>query len=162
MAQADYFLKIEGIEGESTDAKHKNEIEVLSWSWGETNAGAHVGGSSGGGAGKVHMQDFSFTMSANKSSPKLMLYCATGTHIKEASLTCRKAGGEQQEYLILKFTDALVSSFQSGGSTGDIIPVDQVSLNFSKIEYEYKPQKADGSLDAPVKVGYDVTANKKI
>ncbi len=161
MAQADYFLKIEGIEGESTDSKHKGEIEVLSWSWGETNSGSHSMGR-GGGAGKVSMQDFNFVMSANKATPKLMLACAIGTHIPSAKLTARKAGGEQQEYLTITFSDLLVSSYQTGGSQGDIIPTDQVALNFAKIEYEYKPQKPDGTMDAPIKVGYDLKANKKI
>lgn len=161
MAAVDYFLKIEGIDGESTDDKHKNEIDVLSWSWGEANSGSH-GAGGGGGAGKVMMQDFSFTMKVNKASPKLMLACATGEHLKKATLTCRKAGKEQQEYLVIKFTDLLVSSFQTGGSAGEVVPVDQVSLNFAKIEYEYKPQKADGTLDSAVKAGYDLQANKKV
>lgn len=161
MAQVDYFLKIDGIDGESTDDKHKNEIDVESWSWGETQTGtaAHGGG---GGAGRVSMQDFSFTMRVNKSTPKLMLACATGAHVPEATLACRKSGGAQEEYLNIKFTDLLVSSYQTGGSAGDIIPVDQISLNFSKIEFEYKPQKPDGTLDSPVKVGYDLKANKKV
>jgi len=157
----DYFLKIDGIEGESTDAKHKNEIDLLSWSWGETNAGS--GATTGGrGAGKVSMQDLVVSMEANKASPKLMLHCATGEHIKTVALTCRKAGGEQQEYMTILLSDVLVSSYQTGGSSGDVIPVDTVSLNFGKIEYEFKPQKGDGTLDSPVKVGYDVMANKKV
>ena len=161
MAVVDYFLKVDGIDGESTDDKHKNEIDVESWSWGETNAGTHRGGG-GGGAGKVSMQDFNFTMKVNKSTPKLMLACATGQHIKEAKLTCRKAGGDQQEYMTIKFSDLLVSSYQTGGSAGDVVPTDQISMNFSKIEFEYKPQKPDGSLDAPVKAGYDLKLNKKV
>lgn len=161
MAQVDYFLKIKGIDGESEDSKHKNEIEVESWSWGETNAGSHSLGR-GGGAGKVSMQDFNFTMRVNKATPKLMLACATGDHIPEATLYARKAGGDQQEYLAIKFTDLLVSSYQTGGSSGDIVPVDQISLNFSKIEYEYKEQKKDGTMGSPVKVGYDIKANKKV
>ncbi len=162
MAAVDYFLKLDGIKGESTDDKHKDEIDLESWSWGETNSGTHaVGG--GGGAGKVSMQDFHFTMKINKSTPELMLACATGKHIKEALLTCRKAGTEQQEYLKIHFSDLLVSSFQTGGSAGsDVVPVEQISLNFSKIEYEYKPQKADGTLDGPVKAGYDLKLNKKV
>jgi len=161
MAAVDYFLKIDGIDGESTDDKHKNEIDVESWSWGETNMGSHaVGG--GGGAGKVAMQDFHFVMQINKSSPKLFLACATGQHIKEATLICRKAGGEQQEYLKVKFTDLLISSYQTGGSRGDLIPVDQVSFNFSKIEFEYKPQSADGRVTSPVKAGYDLKKNTKV
>jgi type VI secretion system secreted protein Hcp len=161
MAAVDYFLKLENIEGESTDDKHKNEIDVESWSWGETQSGTHVGGG-GGGAGKVSMQDFHFTMKVNKATPKLMLACAVGEHIPKAILTCRKAGKDQQEYLLITFSDLLVSSYQTGGSSGDVVPVDQISLNFSKIEVDYKPQKADGSLGSSVKVGYDLKANKKV
>lgn len=88
----DCFLKIDGIDGESQDDRHAKEIDVLSFSWGESNTGgvAHGGG---GGAGKVSMQDFHFTMKLNKASPLLARACATGQHIKSAVLTCRKAGG---------------------------------------------------------------------
>jgi type VI secretion system secreted protein Hcp len=162
MASVDYFLKIDGIAGESQDHKHKDEIELTSWSWGASNVGSHAVGA-GGGAGKVQMQDFHFVMTENKSSPLLMLACAGGDHIKKAQLTCRKAGKDQQEFLVIKFSDLLVSSFQTGGSAhGDIVPQNQISLNFSKIEYEYKRQKADGTLDSPAKAGWDVKANKKV
>src|SRR5262245_21908485 len=160
MAQVDYFLKLDGIEGESQDAKHKGEIDVESWSWGETQTGTSSAGG-GGGAGKVQMADFHFVMKVNKASPKLLLACATGEHIKKAVLTCRKAGKEQQEFVKFTFTDLLVSSYQTGGtSSGSVVPNDQISLNYAKIEYEYKEQKADGSLGGPVKVGYDLKANK--
>lgn len=161
MAAVDYFLKLQGIDGESTDSKHKAEIDIESWSWGATQSGAH-GFGGGGGAGKVQMQDFHFTMRVNKASPKLMLACATGEHIKEALLTCRKAGKEQQEYLKIKFSDLLVSSYQTGGSAGDVIPMDQISLNFSKIELEYKEQKPDGTLGGATKAGYDLKLNKQL
>ena len=88
--------------------------------------------------------------------------CATGQHIPKAVLTCRKAGGEQQEYMIVTMSDLLVSSYQTGGSQGDLVPVDQISMNFSKIEMEYKPQTEKGALGGPVKVGYDLKLNKKI
>jgi type VI secretion system secreted protein Hcp len=159
MAAVDYFLKIDTIPGESTDAKHKNEIDLESWSWGETNSGTHAGGG-GGGAGKVAMQDFHFTMRINKASPKLALACANGQHIKDALLTCRKAGKEQQEYLKIKFSDLLISSYQTGGSQGDVVPIDQISFNFSKIEWTYCAQKPDGSLDAPVVHNYNLKENK--
>jgi type VI secretion system secreted protein Hcp len=154
----DYFLKIDGIDGESKDKKHAKEIDLLSWSWGETQSGSSAFGG-GGGAGKVNMQDFSFAMNNNAASPKLVLACASGQHIKSALLTCRKAGKEQQEYLKIKFSDLLISSFQTGGSTGAEIPVDQISFNFSKIEYEYYPQKPDGTLDAKVPVHWDLKEN---
>ncbi len=159
MAAVDYFLKIADIPGESTDGKHKNEIDVESWSWGQTNSGSHAYGG-GGGAGKVSMQDFTFHMHVNKATPKLFLACATGQHLKEALLTCRKAGKEQQEYLKIKFTDLLVSSYQTGGSGGQVVPLDTCSLNFSKIEVSYAPQKADGKLDSPVVHNYDLKANE--
>lgn len=162
MAAVDFFLKLDGIDGESQDSKHKGEIDVESWSWGESQAGSHAGGG-GGGAGKVSMQDFHFVMKVNKSSPKLLLACATGEHIKKATLVCRKAGKEQQEYLKITLTDLLVSSFQTGGSEGSsTLPVDQISLNYTKIEYEYKEQKVDGTLGGAIKAGYDLKANKAV
>jgi type VI secretion system secreted protein Hcp len=158
----DYFLKLDGIEGESTDDKHKNEIDVESWSWGESQQGT-FGRGGGGGAGKVSMQDFHFVMKLNKASPKLMLACADGQHIKEGTLACRKAGGGQQEFHTIKMTDILVSSYQTGGSSGgDIVPTDQISLNYSKIEFEYKVQDEKGALGAPIKAGYDLKLNKKV
>jgi type VI secretion system secreted protein Hcp len=162
MAQVDYFLKLAGIDGEATDHKHKGEIDVESFSWGETNSGTHAGGG-GGGAGKVSMQDFHFVMKASKASPKLMLACATGEHIKDGTLVCRKAGTDQQEFMTIKMSDLLVSSYQTGGSAnGGVVPMDQVSLNYSKIEFEYKEQKPDGSLGGAIKAGYDLKANKKV
>src|SRR2546427_7122388 len=162
MAAVDYFLKIDSIEGESGDHKHKNEIQLESWSWGETQSGSHAYGG-GGGAGKVSMQDFHFVMKINKASPKRMVACANGQHIKEAVLTCRKAGKEQQEFLKVKFSDLLVSSYQTGGSAnGDVVPLDQIALNFAKIEFEYKEQKPDGTLGGAVKSGYDLKQNKEV
>jgi len=159
MAAVDYFLKIDTIDGESQDDKHKNEIDLETWSWGETQSGSHAYGG-GGGAGKVSMQDFNFSMHVNKASPKLLLACATGQHIASALLTCRKAGKQQQEYIKIKFTDLLISSFQTGGSGGEnLVPIDQITFNFSKIEYEYYPQKKDGSLDAKVPVWYNLKTN---
>jgi type VI secretion system secreted protein Hcp len=161
MAQVDYFLKIDGVQGESADSKHKGEIELESFSWGETNPGGH--GAAGGGAGKVSVQDLHFVMKLNKASPKLFLACALGEHLKHALLTGRKAGKGQQEFLVYKFTDLLVSSYQTGASAHDLEgPFDQVSFNFARIEVEYRPQKEDGSLDAAIKAGWDVKTNKKV
>jgi type VI secretion system secreted protein Hcp len=158
----DYFLKLDGIDGESQDSKHKGEIDLESFSWGATQTGAHAFGG-GGGAGKVQMQDFHFVMKSNKASPKLMLACADGEHIKTGVLTARKAGKDQQDYLKVTMSDLLISSFQTSGSAhGDEIPTDQVSLNFSKIEYEYKEQKPDGTLGGTTKVGYDLKSMKKV
>jgi type VI secretion system secreted protein Hcp len=157
----DYFLKIDGIPGESNDSKHKDEIELESWSWGQTQEGSFQA-NLGGGAGKVNMQDFNFTMRTNKASPKLFLACANGEHIKNAILTCRKAGKEQQEYYKWTFTDILVSKYSVRGGQSDVIPMEEISLNFTKIETEYKEQKADGTLGPANKAGYDLKQNKAV
>jgi type VI secretion system secreted protein Hcp len=164
MAQVDFFLKLDGIKGESADSKHKGEIEIASFSWGAANQ-ADIAGSSGGGggAGKVSYQDVSLSTHVNEASPLLMLACATGEHIKSALLTVRKQGGEQQDYYKVTLTDVLISSYQSGGSSGAnaLIPMDQFSLNFAKIEFSYARQDEKGKLSAP-KIGkYDLKANKK-
>ena len=162
MALFDAFLKIEGIEGESLQKGHEKEIELSSFSWGEQNTGSFAG-NLGGGSGKVSMQDFHYSVPINKSSPKLFLACATGEHIKGATLTIRKAGKTQQEFLKWKFTDLLISSYHTGGSGGaDVLPMDQVSFNFTKIEVSYAPQKQDGSLDASIPAGYDLKAGQKV
>lgn len=155
MATVDLFLKMDGVPGESKDLKHKGEIDLESFSWGETNqATAAAGG--GGGAGKVSMQDFHFVTRVNKASPVLLLSCASGKHIKEAILTVRKAGKDQQDYLVFKFKDVLVSSYQIGGAEAGGVPTEQVSFNFSRIDFEYRAQKPDGTLAAAVKAGWDV------
>ena len=162
MAQVDYFLDIEGVPGESLDAKHKDEIDVESWSWGATQVVGTIGGG-GGSAGRVSIQDFNFVARTSKASPLLFLSCASGKHLETAVLTARKSGGQQVEFLTLTLTDVLVSSYQTAGSeTADTVPMDQVSLNFTKIKFEYKVQNPDGTLGAPISAGWDIKANTKI
>jgi type VI secretion system secreted protein Hcp len=161
LAANDYFLKLDGITGESNDSKHKGEIDVLSFSFGETQSGT-MGVGGGAGAGKVQMSDFSFTARTSKASPQLFLHCAQGKHIKQATLTVRKAGQAQQEYIKLKLTDVLISSYAIGGVEGDERPADTFSLNFVKIAFDYFAQKADGSLDAGTHAGWDLKKNVKI
>lgn len=156
---ADIFAKIGDIKGESLDDKHKGEIEVLSWSWGLTNAGTRSGGG-GGGAGKANFHDLSFTHKIDKASPVLMQACATGVHLKEATVTHRKAGKGQQEFLIFKMNDLIITGVTSGDdSEGG--QLETVSLAFAKVDLEYRPQKADGSLDAGIHFKYDIKANKE-
>jgi type VI secretion system secreted protein Hcp len=163
MALFDAFLKIDGIKGESADDKHKGEIDLMSFSWGVEQTGTSATGG-GGGAGKAHFHDLSFLKKTDASSPLLFLNCANGSHIKEANLTVRKAGGTQLEYLKIKLTDVLVSSLQPSGNHGsDTIPMEQVSLNFAKVEVSYQPQGADGKAQGgPILAGWDVKANKKV
>ena len=156
---ADFFLQITGVPGESTDAKHKSWIDVMSWSFGESNPGSLQSGG-GGGAGKVQMSDFNFMSRMSKASPKLFLACANGQHMKEAKLVGVHSGPMQQEYLTWTFSDVLVSSYQTSGSEGGDDVMDSVSLAFSKVRVEYKLQKADGSLDKAISAGYDLKSNK--
>ena len=155
---ADIFAKIGDIKGESLDAKHKDEIEVLSFSWGVTHAGIMPPGG-GGGAGKATFQDLSIVHTIDKASPRLLQACATGTHLKEATITHRKAGKGQQEFLIIKMNDIIITGVTHGGGSGQA-GSETVSLAFAKVDFEYKPQKADGSLDAGIHFKYDLKANK--
>jgi type VI secretion system secreted protein Hcp len=157
----DAFLKIDGIDGESSDKTHKGEIEIDSFSWGNANAGS-IGSGGGGGAGKVSFQDFHFSMPISKASPLLMKACATGQHFPTATLTCRKAGGSQVEFLKIKLADILVSSFQNGGLgqgsdiKQDELPLDQLSLNFVKIDFLYTVDKTGETTQA----AFDLRENK--
>ena len=157
------YLKIDGIDGESRAEKHKDEIEIESFSWGESNF-VSAGSGGGGGAGKVTMNDFHFVMSVSKASPKLFLACATGEHLPEAVLSIGKSGGDgrQIDYLYWKLSDCLVCSYQAGGSSGDPVPSDSFSLNFKKIEISYKQQNADGSPGSEIRAGWDLAVSKKI
>ena len=156
---ADIFAKIGDIKGESTDSKHKDEVEVLSWSWGVTQTGTVAPGA-GSSAGKARFNDFNFTHHLDKASPFLMKACATGEHIKEATIMVRKAGKGQQEFLIIKMNDIIITGVAPGGAGGDASIAENVALQFAKVDLEYKPQKADGSLDVGVHFKYDLKANK--
>jgi type VI secretion system secreted protein Hcp len=155
---ADIFAKIGDIKGESLDAKHKDEIEVLSFSWGVANAGvASTGG--GAGAGKATFQDLFIVHHIDKASPLLLKACATGTHLKDATITHRKAGKDQQEYMVVKLSDVIITGVTHGGAGGQPFS-ESVSLAFAKVDLEYKPQKSDGSLDAGIRFNYDLKTNK--
>jgi type VI secretion system secreted protein Hcp len=156
---SDIFLNLDGIDGESRAQGHENEIDIESFSWGVSNSGSLASGS-GGGAGKASFQDFHFEKRFDKASPSLMKACATGEHIREATLTCRKGGENQVEFLKIKLTDVLVSSYDSAGSSDGDRPGDSFALNFAKIEVTYAQQKADGSLATPITTGWDVKESK--
>lgn len=159
---SDYLLEIEGIKGESQDSKHKETIEIDSFSWGVTHPGSFAHGT-GGSTGRANFQDIHFTTKVNKASPVVTLSCATGKHIDKATLYVRKATGSggQQEYYKIELRDVLISSYQSGGHSGDnSMPSDQFSLNFAQIEFVYKPQDSKGTLGADITMKYDVAAQK--
>jgi type VI secretion system secreted protein Hcp len=172
------LLKLDGIKGESVDAKHKDEIDLISFNWGETNAGSHFGGG-GGGAGRVAFQDFHFTHKVDKASPLLFYACASGQHIASATLTCRRAGAQGAgtapeaaaavpkpgpgEFLIYQMSNVFITSFaDSGVSADDDRPIESISFNFQTLQIEYTPQNADGASGAPITRGWDVRRNTKV
>jgi len=155
---SDIFAKIGDIKGESLDDKHKGEIEVLSWSWGVTNAGATPTGGARAAA-KASFHDLSFTHKIDKASPVLMNGCATGQHLKEATITRRKAGKGKQEFLVIKMNDVLITAVTSDSNEGGNL--ETVTLAFAKVDLEYRPQKADGSLEAGIHFKYDIKAHKE-
>jgi len=158
MAAVDYFLKIDGIDGESQDSKHTKEIDVSSFSWGMAQTGTSATGG-GGGAGKVKFHDFKILKSIDTATPKLMDACATGKHIASGLLTCRKAGGSQIDFYTIKFTDLLISGVthqpppvgvENPNTTVNLLPDEQVTINFASYEISYKQQQKDGTAGGAI------------
>ena len=150
----DYFLKIDGIQGESRDAKHKGEIELVSFAWGvDVESGG--GGGGGGGSGRARFEPFHFTMLTNKASPQLFLATVTGKHLKEATLSVRRAGKQAVEYLKIKFSEVFVTSFHE--EAGPEAPSELIAFDFGRIEIDYGSQRG-GTEHA----GWDVKKNVKI
>ena len=158
----DIFLKVDGIKAESGDAQHREEIELASFSWGASQQGSTSTGG-GGGAGKATFQDLHAVMSVSQASPQLFLACVEGRHLKTAVLTCRRGGGkDRREFLRITLSDVLVASYQTSGQADYSVPVDHVTFKFAQVKVEYWPQKADGSLGAPVTAGWDLKSNESL
>jgi type VI secretion system secreted protein Hcp len=155
------FIKIGDIKGESKDDAHEESIDVLAWSWGMKNTGnLHTG--TGGGAGKVSVQDLSFTKYVDLSSVNLMMACSNGKHYDKAVLTVRKAGEDPIEYVKITMEPVIVKSVSTGGSGGEDRLTENVTLNFAKVKTEYTPQNEDGSPGAAVDYGWNIKGNKAL
>lgn len=154
----DMIMKIEKIDGESKVKGHEDEIDVLSWSWGMSQAGSfHTG--AGGGAGKVNVQDLSFTKWVDKASHALMLHCCNGAHIDKITLVVRKAGKDPLEFLKIDMTKCMITSVSTGGSGGEDQLTENVTINFALVDVEYQLQKDDGTGEAGGDFGWDIEAN---
>jgi len=156
----DMFLKLDGVKGESKDHKHKDEIDIQSFSWGHSQTGT-FGGGGGGGAGKVSVHDISVSKFMDKASTVLMNYCCSGKHIPSGLITVRKAGEKPLEYLKIKLTDIIISSVQHAGHGGGDLLSESLTLNFAKYHVEYQEQQPDGSGKPAGEHGWDVKANTK-
>jgi len=158
----DVFLRIDGVDGESADAKHKGEIDVLEYDWGLAAPASTRAGGAGAGAGKVMFQDLHFVARTSKASPTLFLHCATGKAAKEAVLAVRRAGAKQDDYLVVRLKTVRITSYDQTASGEDDTPLDDVSLAFDRLELEYRAQDPKGTLGSPVKTGWDLKQNKKV
>ncbi len=160
----DCFLKIDGVDGESTDDKHKDWIEVLSYSLGVSQSASGAASSGGGrSAERCDHADFSVVKTLDKASPKLALYCCNGTHIKEVTVELCRAAGDKQKYMEYKMTEVIVASARPGGSSqgGEALPLEEVSFNYGKIEWTYtETDHKTGKPKGDVKAHWDLTANK--
>ena len=147
----DIFIEIDGIPGESTDDKHKDWIEVLSYSHGMDMS-----------TGKVAHIDFNFVKRLDKSSPIINLAVNTGEHFKEATVQICSKGGEKLCYMEYKMTDVYITSVHVGGSSSSEIPMEEISLNYGKIVWKFTPQDEAGRPKPPITTGWDLKLNKKV
>jgi type VI secretion system secreted protein Hcp len=162
MATSDIHLKLGDIKGESTDDKHKDEIDVTAFNWSVSNAGSMSQGG-GGGKGKALFTDIEFVHPVDKASTALWKACSTGEHMGEGTLTAAKSGKGPQDFLVIKMNDIIVTSVSTSGNggSGSCEVFETVRLQAAKVDFEYKPQKSDGSLDAGSHFKYDIKANKE-
>jgi type VI secretion system secreted protein Hcp len=159
----DFFLKLDGVKGESVDDTHAGEIEVESFSWGQTNATTIGSATGGAGAGKVKFDSAVFTTRVSSASPLIAGLCASGTHLKNAVFTARKAGGKQEGYYKVTFHTVFFTSLKTIAAVGtDVIPREEITFVFGKYEIEYRPQGRDGALGTGLKSGWDQITNKKV
>lgn len=161
MSTFDCFLKIDGITGESQDAEHRDEIDVLSFRWRESQH-PPVQTGLGAGVGQVRVEDVGVTARTSKASAKLMLACAGGVHLAEARLSCCLPGVHDAEFLVITLSGVLVSSYRIAGDAGGggALPTDEITLNFRNIKIEYRAAREDGSLESAVTGQWDVQANR--
>lgn len=156
----DIHIKIDGINGESTVASHRDEIVVESWNWGVANPTPAAGGG-GAAAGKASFADFTFTHRVDRASPLLWKACATGQAIRTATLSVARSGAAAQDYLTVKFSEIRVTSVALADTALDAQPpIESVSFSYAKIYYQYRPQNPNGSLGAPVAFKFDLKQNK--
>ena len=175
----DAFLKIDTVKGESADAKHKGEIDILNFHWGLTNAASIGSATSGAGSGKVKFNEFTIIKQTDAATPALFKACATGAHFPNATLVIRKAGGTQLEYLTMKFSTVFVVGIKSRGPDSPLLPgagklkdatqgdnqlpTEEITFVYGKLQVQYQPQGSDGGAQGgPVLAGWDQVLNKKV
>lgn len=158
----DAYLKIDGIEGECNDKGHEGWIPLLSFSHGVAQLGTNLGGSgSRASSGKCEHQNFSFAKYLDKASPKLNLHCCDGRNLKRVTVhICRQADAQKVTYLEVIFEPCLISSVQIGGAvSGEDRPVEQISFNYTKIEWKYTELTKDHTPAGDTMAHWDLDSN---
>jgi type VI secretion system secreted protein Hcp len=158
-ALAESFLKLGDIRGESTDANHKDWIDVLSFTQSWTNSGGTAGGG-GGSAGKVQCGAITVMKNIDRASPVLLGAVATGTRIRDGQITFRTEGAQRQEYYTIKLTEVIVTELTQTDTPDPNRIMEKLVINAAKFEYSYRPQNAKGGLGAAVTFSFDCAANK--
>ncbi len=154
----DFFLKLSNdINGESVDTKHKNEITVMSFSWGASQT-TSVAGTGGSGAGKANLADFSIMKNYDLASTPLFKALLSGTHITSGVLTATKSGGSGSPFMTLTFGELFVTSTQISGSSE--VPMESVSFSYNTLKTEYSTQSETGIVTTADSVSYDLKQNK--
>ena len=156
----DYFLKLDGIQGEAADSNHKNEVRITSWSWGASQVSS-VAGTGGSGAGKADLADFSVMTYFDKATPKFFKSIGAGSHIKTGTMSAVKSGGDGKPYLKVDFKELFVSSLQISGTT----EIPMVSLSFTyneiKIDYSTRTSRATSPAQARSPITQRKTSSRK-
>lgn len=162
----DAFLKIEGIPGESTDDRHKEWIEILSYNFSVTQRPSGSASTAGGASSeRANFSDFNIVKALDKASPKLFEACATGRHIPTVTLELCRAGGDKLRYMEYKLSNVIISMNRPGGSShaDESLPTEEISFNYGKIELAYTQQnRADGSGGGQIAAGWNLETNKKV
>jgi len=159
----DMFMNMGSIKGETGDEERgkQGDISVLAWSWGMNQSGtSHKGKGSGGG--KASFQDLSFTKYIDSATNALMTALAAGTHLDKVELRVRKAGKGQQTYLMITMEQVLVTSISTGGSGGEDLLTENITLNFAEVEVVYSPQDEKGTVAGDKTFYYNIAGNSEV
>lgn len=161
---ADVFLKLDGLTGDSTDSKHPNELEVLSFSSGVSMAMGPRSFSGSATNERASLSDLSITKVVDSSSPFLFKAVCAGQSIAEATLSVNRADGKGGKIEYLKYTlnDVVISNYQASGSDGSGLPVESFALNYAKIQISYTATDATGAAKGAKMAGWDVALNKPV
>ena len=160
-AASEIFMKVDGIPGDSTDDKHKNEIVLANYAYSFFQTGATSTGG-GGGVGRLTVTPFTVTKFIDSSSPRLALACASGQHFRQVDIVVREVSRDQVEFIKFKLEDVTITSFNASFNkeySANTAPIEQVQLTFAVIEMSFIPVKADGSAGTEVKMRWDVRRN---